>query len=322
MNIGKRIGLKIGKATRDAFGEALLEVGRQDPNIVVVDGDVHNSTRTEYFAREFPDRFFNLGIAESNMAGVAAGLAASGKTALVASFACFLLCNAFDQLRMCVAFPNQNVKVVGSHAGISIGEDGPSQMGIEDIALACALPNFKVIVPADEHAARALTRLMLSEPGPMYMRTGRPGVPIVYEPGAAFAIGKANKLREGKDLTIVACGLMVAAALEAAYLLQQEGVEARVLDMHTVKPLDVAALEEAAVETGAIVCAEEHLLSGGLGSEVARAVAQRRPVPMEFVGLNDTYACSGTPDALLERYGLTADHIAAAARKVLSRKTC
>jgi transketolase len=147
-------------------------------------------------------------------------------------------------------------------------------------------------------------------------------VPIVYEPGAAFAIGKANKLREGKDLTIVACGLMVAAALEAAYLLQQEGVEARVLDMHTVKPLDVAALEEAAVETGAIVCAEEHLLSGGLGSEVARAVAQRRPVPMEFVGLNDTYACSGTPDALLERYGLTADHIAAAARKVLSRKTC
>ena len=320
MNIGKRIGLQTGKATRDAFGEALLELGREDPSIVVVDGDVHNSTRTEYFAREFPDRFFNVGIAESNMVGVAAGLAACGKKAFVSSFACFLMNNAFDQLRMCVAFPLQNVKAVGSHAGISIGEDGPSQMGIEDIALASALPGFKVFVPADEHAARALTRLMAEVKGPAYMRTGRPGFPLVYDADARFAVGKANQLREGSDLTIVGTGLMVAASLEAAHLLSEDGIQVRVLDMHTIKPLDEEAIVAAAIQTGCIVCAEEHLLCGGLGSEVARVIGRTHPVPMEFVGIRDTYATSGPPDALLEYYGLTADHIVEACRSALARK--
>ncbi|NPV07029.1 MAG: transketolase family protein [Anaerolineae bacterium] len=320
MKVGARIGLPIGKATRNAFGEALRDLGHEYPNIVVVDGDVHNSTRTGYFAKEFPDRFFNLGIAESNMVGVAAGLAASGKIAFVSSFACFIMCNAFDQLRMSVAFPRQNVKVVGSHAGISIGEDGPSQMGIEDVALALALPGFAVFSPADEHAARALTRHMVETEGPAYMRTGRPDFPVVYQPESEFVVGRANRLRDGGDLTIVASGLMVAAGLEAAYLLSQDGIEARVLDMHTIRPLDEEAIEAAARETGCIVTAEEHLLAGGMGQQVATVAARTHPVPMGFVGLDNTYATSGSTDALLERYGLTADHIAQKAREALSHK--
>lgn len=320
MIIGKRIGLKLGKATRDAFGEALRDLGRTRGDIVVLDGDVNNSTRTEYFAKEFPDRFFNIGIAESNLVGIASGFAACGKMAFIASFACFVMCNAFDQLRMSVAFPKQTVKVVGSHAGVSIGADGPSQMGIEDIALACALPNFKVFVPADEHAARALTRIMASFDGPAYMRTGRPAFPVVYDANTQFTLGQANQLRSGKDLTIIASGLMVAAALEAAYLLEQQNLDARVLDMHTIKPLDEEAIARAAYETGCIVTAEEHLLSGGMGSEVARVVARTHAVPMEFVGISDTYATSGDPDKLLQRYGLTADDIVAAALKALARK--
>lgn len=320
MIIGKSIGLKVGKATRDAFGEAFRELGREFPNLVAVDADVANSTRTEWFGKEFPDRFFNVGIAESDMVGVAAGLAGSGKIALISSFACFLVCNAFDQLRMSVAFPNQNVKVVGSHAGISIGEDGPSQMGIEDFALTCALPNFKVICPADEYATRALTRIMIETEGPVYMRTGRPSFPIIYTPESKFTLGKANQLRDGKDLTIVGCGLMSAAAIEAAQILSKEGIEARVLDMHTIKPIDEEALVSAAKETGAVVTAEEHLLAGGLGSETAKVLARRCPAPMEFVGLNDTYATSGNADELLKRYGLTADDIVSAAKRVIARK--
>jgi transketolase len=320
MDIGKQIGLEYGPPTRNAFGESLKEIGRENPNLVVVDGDVGNSTRTGYFGEEFPERFFNVGIAESNLVGMASGLAASGKDVLAASFACFLLCNAFDQIRMSVAFPNANVKLMGSHSGVSIGEDGPSQMGIEDIALATTLPNFTVLVPADAPAAKAATRAMFAHEGPVYLRTGRPRVPVVYENGLEFEIGKANELREGNDLTIIACGLMVAAALEAADNLNRNGVRARVLDMHTLKPLDVEAIEKAARETGAIVTVEEHLLQGGLGAGVARAVSERHPVPVEFVGIHDTYAESGTSQELLEKYGLTAKDIRSAAEKVLKRK--
>ena len=216
MDIGKSIGLEYGAPTRNAFGESLLEIGRENKNLVVVDGDVANSTRTEYFGDEFPERFFNVGIAESNLVGVASGLAMSGKDVLAASFACFLLCNAYDQIRMSVAFPNVNVKLMGSHSGISIGEDGPSQMAIEDIALATSFPNFTVLVPADAPSTKAATRAMFAHKGPVYLRTGRPKVPLVYEDGSDFKIGKANLLRDGNDLTIIACGLMVAAALEAA----------------------------------------------------------------------------------------------------------
>lgn len=317
MNIGKSIGLAYGLSVRNAFGEALQSLGQENTNIVVVDGDVHDSTRTKFFADAYPDRFFNVGIAESNLIGVASGLAASGKDVLAASFACFLLCNAYDQIRMGIAYPQANVKLVGSHSGISIGEDGPSQMAIEDIALACSLPNFTVLVPADEQSARAATRAMFDHQGPVYLRTGRPEVPRIYTNGADFKIGKANQLRDGGDLTIIACGLMVAAALEAAHELSEKGIEARVLDMHTIKPLDEQAVEQAARETGAIVTAEEHLLSGGLGAAVAQVVAARYPVRMGFVGVDDQYAESGAPDDVLEKYGLMPADIVRTAEQVL-----
>ncbi|MDD3826537.1 MAG: transketolase C-terminal domain-containing protein [Anaerolineae bacterium] len=317
MDIGKQIGLTYGAATRDAFGKALREIGHENSNLVVLDGDVANSTRTEYFAQDFPERFFNVGIAESNLIGVASGLAMSGKDVVAASFAAFLLCNAYDQIRMSIAFPQVPVKLVGSHSGISIGEDGPSQMAIEDVALATSLPGFTVLVPADEPSTRAATRAMMDYDGPVYLRTGRPKVPVVYPNGAEFRIGKANTLREGSDLTIIACGLMVAVALEAAGALAREGIEARVLDMHTVKPLDEPAVERAARETGAIVTAEEHLLDGGLGAAVARAAAERHPVPMAFVGIRDRYAESGKPQELLEKHGLMPNHVVDAARRVL-----
>jgi transketolase len=307
---------KTGKSTREAFGLALAEVGKTDAQIVVVDGDVHNSTRTEHFAKLFPERFFNVGIAESNMVGVAAGLAACGKHAWVSSFAAFVMCNSYDQLRMSVAFPCLNVKVVGTHAGISIGEDGPSQMGIEDVGLACSLPNFTVIVPADEASMHKAVRALAATDTPAYLRAGRPNVAQIHNEQTPFTIGKSIQLRDGSDLTIIANGIMVSAALEAAEQLAKEGKQARVLDMHTVKPLDDAAVAAAARETKCIVVAEEHLLHGGLGSAVAMSVAQQCPVPMRFVGIKDTFAESGKAEELLAKYGLTAKEIVEAGRSV------
>jgi len=320
MDIGKKIGLEYGPPTRNAFGEVLKEIGEQRPELVVVDGDVGNSTRTYHFRDAFPNRFFNVGIAESNLVGTASGLWAAGKEVLAASFACFLMCNAYDQIRMSIAFPKANVKLVGSHSGIAIGEDGPSQMAIEDIALSTSLPNFTVIVPADAPSAQAATRAMFEIEGPVYLRTMRPKVPILYENDLEFHIGKANQLRQGDDITLIGCGLMVAAALEAAHILSKDGIEARVLDMHTIKPLDKTAVEKAAQETGAIVTAEEHVKNGGLGASVAQVVAEKHPVPMEFVAINDTYAESGKPQELLEKYGLMPVDIVKSARKAVARK--
>lgn len=310
------IDLPEGAATREAFGEALAEAG-SDERIVVVDGDVNNSTFTNHFMDRYPERFFNAGIAESNMVGIAAGLAAAGKIPVAASFATFLMSNAFDQIRMSVAFPNLNVKLVGSHAGISIGEDGPSQMAIEDIALACALPGFTVVVPADGTSTEAATVAMLEREGPTFLRCGRPKVPVIYEDGADFQLGRANQLRDGGDVTIIANGIMVSMALDAAEALRKEGVEARVLDMHTVKPIDTAAIESAANETKGIVVAEEHLAYGGLGSIVSMVVSERKPVRMAFVDLGDTYATSGKADELLTQYGLTPGAILDAVRRLL-----
>src|SRR5438128_3793004 len=230
--------MKMGKSTREAFGLALAKLGEENSDVVVVDGDVHNSTRTDFFMKKFPERFFNMGIAESNLVSIAAGLASSGKRSWLASFAAFVMCNAYDQLRMSVAFPSLDVKVVGTHAGISIGEDGPSQMGIEDVSLACSLPGFTVIVPADEPSTYQAVEALPKIRTPAYLRAGRPNVPIVYENGCDFQIGKANVLRPGKDLAIIANGLMVAPALEAAKELAGKGIDARVLDMHTAKPCD------------------------------------------------------------------------------------
>ncbi len=319
----RKLQFEVGPATRDAFGKALAELGREDPDLVVVDADVSNSTRTEYFAKEFPDRFFQVGIAESNLVGIASGLAACGKHTWIASFACFMMCNAFDQLRMSVAFPGLPVKVAGSHSGISIGEDGPSQMGIEDVALAAALPGFAVVVPADGPAARAATRGLHAWDGPGYLRLGRPKVPIVYSDESLlrdFAVGKAIQLRDGKDVTLVANGMLVATALQAAEALAGRSINARVLDCHTVKPIDEDSLERAARDTGALVVCEEHISSGGLGAAVAYALSSRHPAPIEYVNLGDTYAESGTPQALLEKYGLTVDHMLAGAERALNRK--
>lgn len=312
--------MKMGKSVREAFGLALAKLGDQHADVVVVDGDVHNSTRTDHFAKKFPARFFNVGIAESNLVGVASGMAASGKRAWLASFACFVMCNAYDQLRMAVAFPSLDVKVVGTHAGISIGEDGPSQMGIEDVSLACSLPNFTVVVPADEPSTEPAVQALARIQTPAYLRAGRPNVPVVYPDGCPFQLGKANQLRDGKNLTIIANGIMVAAALEAAEQLAGQGVQARVLDMHTVKPCDDAAVLAAARETGRIVVAEEHLLHGGLGSVVAMSAARQHPVPMRFVGLRDTFAESGPAEELLAKYGLTAAAIVRAAQELVSGK--
>lgn len=311
-----RLEAEIGPATREAFGDALADLG-SDERIVVLDGDVGNSTFTERFGKLYPDRFFNVGIAESNLVGVAAGFAGAGKIPVAASFSTFLMSNAFDQIRMSVAFPNLNVKLVGSHAGISIGEDGPSQMAIEDVALACALPGFTVIVPADGVSAAAATRAMIEREGPTFLRCGRPKVPVIYEDGADFHLGKANVLRDGEDVTVIANGIMVAMALDAAAGLADEGISVRVLDMHTVKPVDVAAVERAANETRGIVVAEEHLAYGGLGATVAMVVGERRPTRMAFVDVGDTYATSGAPEELLVQYGLTPTAIADAARRVL-----
>ena len=301
--------MKMGKSTREAFGLALAKLGETHPDVVVLDGDVNNSTKTDYFAKKFPNRFFNMGIAESDLVSAASGMAASGKRAWLASFACFVVCNAYDQMRMSVAFPCLDVKIVGTHAGISIGEDGPSQMGIEDVGLACSLPYFTVVVPSDEISMDLAVQALAKIKTPAYLRAGRPNVPIIYDKGCDFQLGKAIKVRDGKDLTIIANGLMVAPSIEAAEKLAGQGIQARVLDMHTVKPCDDAAVLAAAKETGRILVAEEHLLHGGLGSVVAMSAARQCPVPMRFIGVNDTFAESGTPEAILAKYGLTSADI-------------
>jgi transketolase len=312
--------IKLGAATREAFGRALVELGRENKNVVAVDADLSKSTMTSYFAKEFPDRFYSCGIAEANMVGVGAGLAMSGKIPFVASFSVFAMNKGFEQLRIGAAYGRSNLKVVGTHSGISIGEDGPSQMSVEEIALACSLAGFVVIAPADEVSTRALVRAAAAYDGPVFIRTGRPKAPVVHSADQKFEIGKSIEVAEGSDATIVASGLLVAQAMLAADILDAEGVRVRVIDMHTAKPLDRDAIARAAAETGAMVVAEEHLVDGGLGVRVAQVVAETHPCPMEFVGIHDRYAESGHPDEMLEKYVLVARDVAAAVRKVLARK--
>ena len=312
--------LKPGPATREAFGRTLVELGRENKDVVVVDADLSKSTMTTYFAKEFPDRFFSCGIAEANMVGVGAGLAMVGKIPFVASFSVFAMNKGFEQMRIGAAYGRSNLKVVGTHSGISIGEDGPSQMSIEEIALACSLAGFVVIAPADEASTKALVRAAAAYNGPVFIRTGRPKAPVIYGADQKFEIGKSIEVVEGKDVTLIANGLLVAQAILAAEALEADGVAARVIDMHTVKPLDREAISRAASETGAIVVAEEHLVDGGLGVKVAQAVAETHPCVMEFIGIHDRYAESGQPEELLDKYGLVARDITGAARKVLARK--
>jgi len=324
MRLGEKAGLEPAKPLRDIFGESLLELCRQNPKILVLDGDLANTTKTLAVRQEFPERFFNIGLAESNMVSMAAGLADCGFIPFCTSLSSFLLCNAYDQLRLCVAIAGLNVKVVGSHGGITLGKDGPTAMAIEDFALMGGLPTFTILVPCDPASMHKAVWATAECVGPVYLRSSRVAMPHVYgggpEDDCPFEIGRANVVREGSDLTIIGCGIMVAAALDAAVALAEEGIEARVLDMHTLRPMDRGAIEAAARETGAIVTAEEHLLHGGMGSNVARIVAGTHPVPMRFVGLADTYTDSGEPEALLKKYGLTAQDIVKAAREAVEAK--
>jgi transketolase len=307
-------------STRESYGKTLVELGRENPNIVVLDADVSPSTMTSFFAREFPDRFFNCGLEEQNMVGIAAGLAASGKTVFVTTFVVFVVCRCFDQLRLCISQPDLNVKIVATHSGISVGQDGTSHQAIEDLALCCALPSFTVVVPADAIETAEAVRAAASDYGPFYVRLSRPKTPVVYPEGYHFTLGKAVTMRQGQDATIIAVGIMVAKALEAADILARQGIDCRVINMHTLKPLDEAAVVKAASETGAIVVAEEHLAQGGLGSRVAQVVAGEKPVPMGFVNLGDRYAVSGKAEELLKRYGLTARDIEESVKSVVKRK--
>ena len=320
MPTAARYELKLGMATREAFGKALIELGRTNSNVVVLDADLSKSTYTAGFAKEFPGRFFECGIAEANMMAIGAGLASAGKIPFASSFSVFALNKGFEQLRVTAAFPNVNLKVVGTHSGISIGEDGPSQMSIEDLSLACSLAGFTVLCPADEVAMTKLVVAAAGHIGPLFIRAGRSKAPIIYRPEQEFTIGRAIELQEGADVTLIATGLLVAESIRAAEALEAEGISARVLDLHTIKPLDREAIARAAQETGAIVVAEEHLVDGGLGVRVAQVVVQTHPAAMEFVGIRNTYAESGTPDELLDKYGLRSRDVVAAARRALERK--
>jgi transketolase len=321
MKLGEKAGLRPAKPMRDIFGDALLEVCRRNPRVVVLDGDLGNSTKAETVRQNFPERFFNMGIAESNLVSVGAGLAGCGFIPFITSFSSFLLCNAYDQLRLAVALSNINVKVLGSHGGITLGKDGPTQMGIEDLALVGGMPTFVMLVPGDPTSMHKAVQAAVDHVGPVWLRSSRVAMPYIYpEDNRPFTIGKANVVRQGDDVTIIGCGIMLAMALDAAAVLAKEGIQARVVDMHTLRPLDVRTIATAARETGAIVTAEEHLLTGGMGSNVARIVAGIHPVPMRFVGLTDTYVESADPDDLLEKYGLTDRHIVMAAREAVAAK--
>lgn len=305
---------------REAYGKTLVELGKENPDVVVLDADLCRSTMTYLFGREFPARFFDCGIAEQNMVGIAAGLAASGKIPFASTFAVFAPGRCFDQMRMSVSQSRLNVKIVTTHSGLSVGEDGTSHQAIEDLALACSLLNFTVVVPADAIETAQAVKAAAAIDGPFLIRLCRPATPLVYDEHYRFTLSKAVTLREGKDATVIAIGIMVAAALEAAESLKQEGIDCRVLNMPTLKPIDEAAIVKAAAETGAIVTAEDHLEHGGLGSQVARVVTGRLPVPMGFVAVKNTYAMSGKPAELLQRYGLTAKDIEQAVKAVIKRK--
>jgi transketolase len=307
-------------STREVYGKTLVELGRENKDIVVLDADLSPSTMTNFFAQQFPERFFNCGLEEQNMVGIAAGLAASGKIVFASTFVVFVVCRCFDQLRLCISQPNLNAKIVATHGGISVGEDGTSHQAVEDLALCCALPSFTVVVPADATETAEAVRAAASVYGPFYIRLSRPKTPIVYTEGYRFKLGKAVTMRQGRDATIVAAGIMVAKALEAADILAKQGIGCRVINMHTLKPLDEPAVVKAASETGAIVVAEEHLAQGGLGSRVAQTVVKQKPVPMEFVNLGDRYAVSGKAEELLRRYGLTAGDIEESVKSVVKRK--
>ncbi len=308
------------KDTRSGFGAGLLELGKQNENVVALCADLTGSVKMDAFAKEFPERFFQAGIAEANMIGVGAGLALSGKVAFVGSFAAFATGRVYDQIRQAVAYSETNVKIAASHAGITLGEDGATHQILEDLGLMKMLPGMVVINPCDYNQTKAATIAAGNYYGPVYLRFGRPGVPNFTPEDQVFEIGKAVKMVEGTDVTIFATGHLVWEALQAAEALENEGIKAEVINIHTIKPLDVKAVLESVAKTGAAVCAEEHFIAGGMGESIASTLAMNAPAPVEFVAINDQFGQSGTPSELMKAYGLDAEHIVEAAKKAISRK--
>jgi len=307
-------------AIRDAFGEALVELGEKNEKVVVLDADVSHSTRTIKFGERFPNRFFNLGVAEANMMNIAAGLATCGFIPFVSTFS-FLAClRAVEQIRTSIAYPKLNVKIAAGYGGLSDSYDGVTHQSVCDIAIARSIPNLTVIVVADARETRIALSAIAQYKGPVFFRLSRAEVPVIFDEDHQFQIGKGNLLKDGSDVTLIATGIMVARALEAADKLDNEGISTRVLEIHTIKPLDEKAVLQAARETGAIVTAEEHSILGGLGSTVAEVLAKNYPVPMEMIGILDTFAESGGYEELLDKYGMGVIDIVEAAKKVLKRK--
>jgi transketolase len=306
--------------TRIAYGQALAELGEEDDRVVVIDADISKITGTHFFAKKFPERFFNVGIAEQNEMGIAAGMASTGKIVFASTYAVFASMRACEQVRTFIAHTRSNVKIAASHGGLTGTTDGVTHQGTEDMGIMRTIPGMTVIMPADAVATRKIVKELGEHQGPAYLRLTKIPVPVIYEEKTDFQIGRAVQLRDGNDVAIIAIGDMVIRALEAADLLDNNGIRARVLDMHTLKPLDKGAVIKAAEQTGAIVTVEDHNILNGLGSAVAEIIVENRPVPMERIGLRDTFAESGEYEELLEKYGLNTRHIAEAARKVMERK--
>jgi transketolase len=308
------------EATRNAYGKALVALGAENPDIVVLDADLSKSTKTVDFAKKYPERFFNMGVAEQNLIGTAAGLAAAGKIPFASTFAIFATGRAFEQIRNSIAYPGLNVKIAATHAGITVGEDGSSHQAVEDVAVMRAVPNMTVLVPADGEETRQVIRAAADYKGPVYIRMGRLDVPLLFDGNYRFEIGKANVLREGKDAAIMANGIMVAMALEAAEELAQAGISVGVVNVASVKPLDVETIVRTAQQTKAVVTAEEHNILGGLGSAIAEVLAENAPVFLRRVGINDTFGESGRPQELLDKFGLTKEALITAVHEVMARK--
>jgi len=309
------------RATREAFGATLVDLAAEGVDVVAVEADLSKSTTTATFADAYPERFFNAGIAEQNMINVAAGLAVAGKVAFTGSFAVFATGRAYDQVRNTVCYSELDVKLAPTHSGITVGPDGGSHQMLEDIALMRVLPGMRVLVPADYFAACEAIRVAAVTPGPFYIRLGRAAIPAVYDENFRFELGKAYVVREGSDVTLAACGVMVERALAAAGLLADQGVSAEVIDVATIKPIDAGTIAASAAKTGAVVACEEHSIIGGLGSAVAEVLGERAPVPLARVGVRDVFGTSGDPEELMAHFGLTAHHITEAARDVLSRRS-
>ena len=305
-------------STRQAYGDALVKLGREKKDIIVMDADLSKSTMTAGFKAEFPDRFFNAGIAESNMMGMAAGLALSGKTVFASTFAMFAAGRAYEIIRNSIAYPKANVKICATHAGITVGEDGASHQCIEDLALMRVIPGMTVIHPADAVSTEKLLRQIAEEEGPAYVRLGRLSIPVLYDENTPIELGRGNCVRDGGDATVIACGLMVNEALMAAEKLEKEGISLRVIDMHTIKPLDEEIIVKAASETKAVITAEEHSVIGGLGSAVAEVIVRKCPVKMAMVGVQDRFGQSGKPPLLMEEYNITAKDIVSAVKDTLN----